>query len=115
MKNDLEKIQKSLQKLKVFEINRLQRLKKEQEKFIKHQEMAINDLRNLVLSDLKSKKEKDDLLSPKQVINELGISRKTFDRWVIDGLAILQRNPGASIRVKREELEGYLKDTYDVR
>lgn len=108
MKNVDETIRKSLQKLKVYEINKLRKIESEQKAF-------FQEIRENLQEQLSVKKSQDDLLSPKQIVKELGISRKTFDRWVNDGLSIFQRDPGASIRVKRKDLETYLNGRYNVR
>lgn len=103
-----ETIRKSLQKLKAYEINKIRKMEKEQRAFLK-------EIREKVEREITEKKSMDDLLTPKQVTDELKISRKTFDRWLEDGLKVLQRTSGTSIRVKRKDLETYLSDKYNVR
>lgn len=103
-----EKIRKSLQKFMAYEINKLRKLEREQKDF-------IQEIREKIEREIFEKKSMDDLLSPKQVSDELKISRKTFDRWVENGLEVLQRTSGSSIRVKRKNLETYLSDKYHVR
>jgi len=114
MKNLDENISKSLQKFKAYEINKLRKIEKEQKIMKEEQQEFLRQMIENLNNEIEIKKSQDDFLSPKQIIVELNISRKTFDRWVIDGLKILQRNPGASIRVKRRDLENYLKENgYD--
>lgn len=108
MENINEKIRRSLQELKAFEIKKLRKLEREQKAF-------MEEIREKFEMEIIEKKSKDDLLSPKQITSELGISRKTFDRWIEDGLEILQRTPGSSIRVKREDVENFLSHRYNVR
>lgn len=108
MENISEKFRRSLQELKVFEINKLRKLEREQKAF-------MEEIREKFEKEITKKKSMDDLLSPKQITDELNISRKTFDRWLEDGLEILQRTPGSSIRVKRKDLENYLSEKCHVR
>lgn len=103
-----EKFRKSIQRLKAYEINKLRKLEKEQKAF-------FQEIREKVEKEITEKKSMDDLLSPKQVTDELKISRKTFDRWVKNGLNILQKTSGTSVRVKRKDMETYLSEKYNVR
>lgn len=75
----------------------------------------FEDLERNLIARASEIKSKEDLLSPKEIERELKISRKTFDRWINGGLKKLQNSPGASIRVRREDLENYLNDREDVR
>ena len=87
------------QKLKAYVIRTMITLRKNQRDFFR---------------SIEKEKSLDDLLSPNQVIEELNISRKTFDRWREKGLKVLQDRPNSAIRVKRSELMNYLKNTrYD--
>lgn len=108
MENLEKRFMNSLQKLKVYEINKMKRMQRDQEAFFK-------EVREFFEQEVIVKKSQDDFLSPKQVNTEYGYSRKTFDRWIADGLEILQRTPGSSIRVKRKDLESYLNEKYHVR
>ncbi len=108
MKNWDAHLKQNLQKLKVYEINKLKKLEREQQEF-------FQEIRENILGEITRKKSMDDLLSPKQIMIEVGISRKTFDRWVNDGLPVLQRETGKCIRVKRVDMEYYLKDKHYVR
>ena len=107
-------VNKRIQKLIVIQMKKTWKVEKQQKKMEQKQEEFLEEIRENLMKEISFKKSQDDLLSPKQITGELNISRKTFDRWVIDGLLILQRNPGASIRVKRKDLEQYLKENgYD--
>lgn len=87
------------QKLKAYVIRTMITLRKNQREFFR---------------SIEKEKSLDDLLSPNQVIEELNISRKTFDRWREKGLKVLQDRPNGAIRVQRSELMNYLKNTrYD--
>ena len=87
------------QKLKAYVIRTMITLRKNQREFFR---------------SIEKEKSLDDLLSPNQVIEELNVSRKTFDRWREKGLKVLQDRPNGAIRVKRSELINYLKNTrYD--
>lgn len=108
MENLNRELRRSIQKLKAYEINKLRKIQQDQNAFFR-------EIREKLQGELVTRKSHDDILSPKQITAELNISRKTFDRWTKDGLAILQRDTGKSIRVKRVDLENYLKDKYNVR
>lgn len=108
MENLEKNFRENLQKLKAYEINKIRKMQREQEAF-------FEEVRELLHKEVINKKSKDDLLSPSQITSELGISRKTFDRWIEDGLEILQRTPGSSIRVKRKNVENFLSNKYNVR
>jgi hypothetical protein len=83
-----------LKKLKVFTINRLNRMKRQIEES---------------LSECKQEKSQDDFLTVKQVIDQYGYSAKTIYRWKNKGLQVYQREYKGTITIKRINLENYLK------
>ena len=89
--NDLRK---SIQAFKVYNLNKLIQLKKQQQEFFE---------------EIRKQKSVNNWLTVKDVMEEFKISRKTFDRWRIDGLKVYQKTPKATIRIKRKDLINYLK------
>ncbi|MCH4821679.1 helix-turn-helix domain-containing protein [Gramella lutea] len=108
----------SIKNFKIFILNRSNEDKRKnkefrekyKEKFDQELKREIESLRDSFKTKLYEIKRKDDILTPKEIERQLKISRKTFDRWANDGLRTMQRSPGSSIRVKREELEIYLNE-----
>ncbi|SDS06250.1 hypothetical protein [Gramella sp. MAR_2010_147] len=115
MKQSHLKIDDRFEKLAVYQLRKIKQMEKEQEKLRIEQLTFLNDLRTEIIEEVKNKKSMDDILSPKQVAKEYQVSRKTFDRMVNNGLQVLQSHFGASVRVKRENLENFLNDKYHVR
>lgn len=82
-----------LKLLKAFVIKRMVKLKKDQLEFFRK---------------IEKEKSLEQWLSVQEVLTEFGISRKTFDRWRINGLRVSQNKPNTMIRVKRNDIVKYL-------
>ncbi len=95
MKELNESMRKSIQEFKAYNLNKLIQFKKEQRKFIE---------------EIRIEKSLEDLLTVKQVMEIFKISRKTFDRWRIDGLKIYQKTPNSTILVKRKDVFNFLNN-----
>jgi hypothetical protein len=94
MKKLEDNLRKSIHEFKVFNLNQLLKLRNQQKEFF----MTVSKERSL-----------EDWLTVKDVMNEFGVSRKTFDRWRIDGLKVSQKKPKAIIIVQRKDVVNYLK------
>ena len=49
-----------------------------------------------------------DVLTPKEIELEYGFSRKTLDRYRLDGLKVIQPKRNGKILIKRTEIEKFL-------
>nr|WP_321222043.1 hypothetical protein [uncultured Psychroserpens sp.] len=94
MKNLEDNLRRSIQEFKVYNLNKLIQLRRQQKEYFE------------LISIQKSM---DDWLTVNDLIKEFGISRKTFDRWRIDGLKVYQKKPKAVIIVQRKDIINYLK------
>lgn len=83
-----------IKKMKVYLINKLVKLQREQSEVLEMLNREIN---------------KGELLTVKQVLNDFNISRSTFDRWRGKGLKVYQDMPKSAIRVKREDVLKFIK------
>lgn len=83
-----------MQKLKAYQINFLNKLK-----------------RNVMekLEVLEQKMRDDDLLTINQAAEQYSVSAKTIYRWRDSGLECLQNGTGGKILIKRLDLENFIK------
>jgi predicted transcriptional regulator len=94
MKNINDNLRKSIHEFKVFNIKKLMQLKKQQREFFE---------------EIRKEKSLNDWLSIKDVMSEFKVSRKTIDRWRVNGLRVHQKRPKTTIFVNRKDLINYLK------
>ena len=80
-------------KLAKFVIKENQKLKKK----IKMIEGILNEMNNF-----------KDILKVEEVCEELGIVRKTFERYRMDGLKVQQPKMNGTIYIRRSELDKFL-------
>lgn len=93
--------QKCLQKLKAYEINRINKMRREQKTFLKKLEMDVERM-------LKRQTNPKEWLTIAELIEEFSISRKTFDRMRQRGLEVWQPIPNGKILVNRNQFTNFL-------
>ena len=87
---------KEIQKIKIYVVNKLRKLEKEQKSF---------------LESVAEEKKLDDFLTVNQIMQEYSASRKTIYRWRNKGLKVYQKKPSSNLRVKRADLVKFLNET----
>jgi len=91
----VNKIENDIKRFKVFSLKKLHKLKNEND-----------ELRR----EIKKEKTLKEFLNIKDVMEEFKVSRKTIDRWRVNGLKVIQKSPKSAIRVKRSDVINYLKN-----
>lgn len=93
--------QKCLQKLKAYEINSINKMRKEQMTFLKKLEMDVERM-------LKKQTLPKEWLTIAEVMDDFSISRKTFDRMRARGLEVWQPIPNGKVLVNRNLFINFL-------
>jgi len=94
--------QRCLQKLKAYEINSINKMRKEQMTFLKKLEMDVERM-------LKKQTLPKEWLTITEVMDDFSISRKTFDRLRGRGLEVWQPVPNGKVLVNRNLFINFLK------